>query len=72
MIAVRVELDQLRLRNRELESQAAEAQRLKALLNFRNAHPEATDARRAGDRLQRRSHFAHSCSSIAGSTIICA
>jgi rod shape-determining protein MreC len=36
------ELDQLRLRNRELESRAAEAQRLSALLNFRDAHPEAT------------------------------
>ena len=29
------------LRNRELESQAAEAQRLARLLNFRSAHPEA-------------------------------
>ena len=29
------------MRNRELESQAAEAQRLGALLNFRDAHPEA-------------------------------
>jgi rod shape-determining protein MreC len=36
------ELDQLRMRNRELESQAAEGQRLAGLLNFRNAHPEAS------------------------------
>jgi len=35
------ELDQLRIRNRELESQAAEGQRLAALLNFRESHPEA-------------------------------
>lgn len=35
------EIDQLRLRNRELESRAAEAQRLEALLNFHEAHPEA-------------------------------
>ena len=35
------ELDQLKLRNRELESQAAEAQRLAALLKFTEAHPEA-------------------------------
>lgn len=36
------ELDELRMRNRELESQAAESQRLAGLLNFRNAHPEAS------------------------------
>src|SRR6202050_1818078 len=36
------ELDQLRLRNRELESQAAETQRLSTVLNFRNAHAEAS------------------------------
>lgn len=35
------ELDQLRLRNYELESEAGEAQRLRALLDFREAHPEA-------------------------------
>jgi rod shape-determining protein MreC len=35
------EMDKLRLRNRELESRAAEAQRLETLLNFREAHPEA-------------------------------
>jgi rod shape-determining protein MreC len=35
------ENDQLKLRNRELETQASEAQRLAALLNFRQAHPEA-------------------------------
>jgi rod shape-determining protein MreC len=39
---MRIELDQLRLRNRELESQAAEIARLGALLNFRSAHPEAS------------------------------
>lgn len=38
---LRGEVDRLRLRNRELESQAAEAQRLTALLNFHEAHPEA-------------------------------
>jgi rod shape-determining protein MreC len=37
---LRGEIDQLRLRNRELEGQAGEAQRLSALLNFREAHPE--------------------------------
>ena len=36
------ELDELRMRNRELESQAAEGQRLASLLSFRNAHPEAS------------------------------
>jgi len=36
------ELDELRMRNRELESQAAEGQRLAALLSFRSAHPEAS------------------------------
>lgn len=35
------ELDQLRLRNRELETEAGEGQRLSLLLNFREAHPEA-------------------------------
>jgi rod shape-determining protein MreC len=35
------ELDQLRLRNAELETQAAEGQRLSALLGFRDAHAEA-------------------------------
>jgi rod shape-determining protein MreC len=35
------ELDELTLRNHELESRAGEAQRLEALLNFRDAHPEA-------------------------------
>src|SRR5271154_3452008 len=38
---MRAELDQLRIRNRELQSQAAEAQRLAAILNFHEAHPEA-------------------------------
>lgn len=38
---MRAELDQLRIRNRELESEAAEAQRLSAILGFRDAHPEA-------------------------------
>ena len=35
------ELDRLQLRNRELESQATEAQRLAVLLNFRETHGEA-------------------------------
>ncbi|MGH9746842.1 MAG: rod shape-determining protein MreC [Candidatus Acidiferrales bacterium] len=35
------DLDALRMRNRELESQAAEGERLAALLNFRAAHSEA-------------------------------
>lgn len=39
---MRSQLDQLELRNRELESQAAEAQRLGTLLSFREAHPEAS------------------------------
>ncbi|HEY0701763.1 MAG TPA: rod shape-determining protein MreC [Candidatus Acidoferrales bacterium] len=38
---MRSELDQLRIRNAELSSRAAEAERLEAILNFRNAHPEA-------------------------------
>ena len=38
---LRAELDQLRLQNRELAAQAGEAQRLSAILNFREAHPEA-------------------------------
>ncbi|MFZ3332962.1 MAG: rod shape-determining protein MreC [Candidatus Acidiferrales bacterium] len=38
---MQAELDQLKFRNRELESQAAEAQRLAALLKFTEAHPEA-------------------------------
>lgn len=36
------ELDELRMRNRELESRAAEGQRLANLLSFRSAHPEAS------------------------------
>jgi rod shape-determining protein MreC len=39
---MRAELDRLQLRNRELESQAAEAHRLEVLLNFRESHLEAT------------------------------
>ncbi len=35
------EVNTLRLRNRELESQSAEAQRLAMMLNFHEAHPEA-------------------------------
>ncbi len=38
---LRQEVGQLELRNQELESQAAEAQRLRALLDFRDAHREA-------------------------------
>lgn len=40
-LRLRAENDQLKLRNRELESAAAETQRLEALLSFRQAHPEA-------------------------------
>lgn len=39
---MRAELGRLQLRNRELESQANEAQRLSKMLNFRDAHPEAS------------------------------
>jgi rod shape-determining protein MreC len=38
---LKTEVEQLRMRNRELESRAAEGQRLAALMNFREAHPEA-------------------------------
>ena len=38
---LRGELGQLRLRNHQLEGQAAEAKRLAALISFRDAHPEA-------------------------------
>jgi len=38
---LQAELDQLRLRNYELETEAAEAHRLRQLLDFREAHPEA-------------------------------
>jgi rod shape-determining protein MreC len=38
---LRSELDTLRLRNRELETEAGEAQRLRGLLNFRDGHTEA-------------------------------
>lgn len=41
-LRLRAENDQLKLRNRELETQAGEAQRLAALLSFRQAHPEAS------------------------------
>jgi rod shape-determining protein MreC len=37
---LRAEIDQLRLENRQLAAQAGEAQRLSALLGFRDAHPE--------------------------------
>jgi rod shape-determining protein MreC len=40
-LRLRAENDQLKLRNRELESEAAETGRLEALLKFRQAHPEA-------------------------------
>ena len=40
-LRLRTENDRLKLRNRELETQAGEAQRLAALLNFRQTHPEA-------------------------------
>jgi rod shape-determining protein MreC len=38
---LQAQLDELRLRNFELETQAAEAQRLQRLLNFKESHPEA-------------------------------
>ena len=38
--ALRAELDRLKVRNAELEGRALEADRLAALLNFRNAHSE--------------------------------
>lgn len=38
--SLRAELGRLQLRNAQLESQAAEAQRLATLLDFREAHPE--------------------------------
>jgi rod shape-determining protein MreC len=38
---LKTEVEQLRMRNRELESRAAEAQRLTVLMNFREGHPEA-------------------------------
>jgi rod shape-determining protein MreC len=38
---LRSEVDKLRLRNYELESRSAEAQRLETLLNFHDSHPEA-------------------------------
>jgi rod shape-determining protein MreC len=38
--AMRAELDRLKIRNAELEGRALEADRLAALLNFRNAHTE--------------------------------
>ena len=38
---LREQVGQLELRNRELESQAAEAHRLEVLFDFRSAHPEA-------------------------------
>jgi rod shape-determining protein MreC len=40
-LQLRSELGNLQLRNRELESRAVEADRLSALLNFREAHTEA-------------------------------
>jgi rod shape-determining protein MreC len=39
--SLREQVGQLTLRNSELESRAAEAQRLSALLEFRDAHPDA-------------------------------
>jgi rod shape-determining protein MreC len=41
-IRLRAELAQLQLRNRQLESQALEFERLNVLLNFRDAHTEAS------------------------------
>lgn len=39
---LRDQVDRLELRNRDLETQSAEAQRLAILLNFREVHPEAS------------------------------
>ncbi|HVB57602.1 MAG TPA: rod shape-determining protein MreC [Candidatus Acidoferrales bacterium] len=39
---LRDEIGQLRLQNRDLESEAGEAKRLAVLLNFREAHPEVS------------------------------
>jgi rod shape-determining protein MreC len=39
-VRLRGQLAELQLRNRQLESQAGEAQRLSVLLNFRESHPE--------------------------------
>jgi rod shape-determining protein MreC len=39
---LKAELGELQLRNRELESQAAEGQRLAGLLSFHDAHPETS------------------------------
>lgn len=39
---LRSEVEKLRLRNNELESQTAESQRLSALLSFHDTHPEAS------------------------------
>lgn len=39
---LRSEVDKLRIRNYELESRSAEAQRLATLLNFHESHPEAS------------------------------
>ena len=41
-IRLKKDLDDLRMRNRVLESQAAEGERLAALLNFRTAHSETS------------------------------
>lgn len=38
---LKTEVEQLRMRNRELEGRAAEGQRLAVVMNFREAHPEA-------------------------------
>jgi len=38
---LKAEVDRLRMRNRELEGKAAEAQRLAVIVNFREAHAEA-------------------------------
>jgi hypothetical protein len=49
-IALRAELDRLKVRNAELEGRALEADRLAALLNFRNAIPKFPCSPRACDR----------------------
>lgn len=41
-VRLQSEVDRLQIQNRELESRAAEADRLAALLNFRSSHPEVS------------------------------
>ena len=47
--ALRIENDSLKLAISQLQSKAAEAERMSALLNFRESHPKAADGQRASD-----------------------